>query len=475
MPTKIRTSFRDRTSLLASLREANAIVREKLSKIDVAMSESLYPLEKNSYHFVTRMLKSNNRVERALYSLIYVAAHQSEILSAGSSYIALHFATSFLENLLLEEDGTMIEGNETALKEEYDKTVERFRAVCSTHSKSLSMGILQKHIERVCDRDKALSNALYQALEIAGLEGKIHMEDSKQPNYMVEMKAGYSFALKPFKFFLNQESRLWEAANCKVMIVDGLLDSVSELDKVLNRSAETRIPLMIVASGFSEEVVATLKMNSDRGAFNIIPVRLSSDLDGLNIAVDVATVCGCDVISSLKGEMVLYTDYDALPTVDMVRCSEKEVMIEHGTSRAAVSAHIRGLIERRSQNHAIEDISSLFDNRIKGLIANAVTIRLPNLSETKKESVRMKIDISLRTCKTMLNYGVVSPKEVFENFIPATPMDRAFKKALETVGLAVDECSTLSEFLGVSFVGKTILSMMCAKGFVENEPEFATS
>lgn len=463
-----KTSFRDRSSLLTALREANDRVKEKLGKIEIAMSESLYPLQKNSYHFVTRMLKSNNRVERALYSLIYVSAYNSEILSAGSSYIALHFALHFLDNLMKESEEGFLNKNEYDLLGEYDKTIQRFRDTVKERSTSPRMNILEKHIEKVCEGDKILSQTILQALEIAGLEGKIHVEDSKQANYMVEMKAGYSFSLKPFKFFLN-ETGIWEERNVKVMIVDGLLETVAELDKILNKSVETKVPLMIVASGFSEEIVATLKMNTDRGAFNIIPVRLGSDLDSLNVANDVAVVCGTDVISSLKGEMVLYTDYDTLPMIDLVRCTEKEVMIEHGVTRAGVSRHIRELIEKRSQNHVVEDISTLFDNRIKGLIANAVVIRLPDMSESKRENVKMKIDVALRTCKTMLNYGVTRTEDLVQNFKPETKMDMIFSDALKT-GLIgnIEECSSLSAFAGTSIVGKTMLSMVCSRGFVEN-------
>src|SRR5574337_1146655 len=210
------TSFRDRSSLLTALHEANSVVKEKLKNIDIAMSESLYPLQKNSYHFVTRMLKSNNRVERALYSLIFKSAYQSEILSAGSSYVSLLFATGFLDALMKQEE-SFLNTNEYEFMLEYDKTMEKLKGLVSTQSQPPSLTLLEKHIEKVCEGDTLLSQAILQALEIAGLEGKIHVEESKQPTYMVEMKAGYAFNLKPFKFFLNDG--LWEARNVKVMIV----------------------------------------------------------------------------------------------------------------------------------------------------------------------------------------------------------------------------------------------------------------
>lgn len=463
----LHTSFRDRSSLLTALQEANLNIKEKLSKINIAMSESLYPLEKNSYHFVTRMLKSNNRVERTLYSLIYTAAYQSELLSAGSSYVALLFATAFLDNLMKQEE-EFLNTNENDLVAEYNKSTQKLRDLITSVSKPPSFELLEKHIGNVCGGDKLLSQAILQALEIAGLEGKIHVADSVQPTYMVEMKAGYAFNLKPFKFFLN-EVGIWEARNVKVLIVDGLLETVSELDKILNKSAETKIPMLLVAQGFSEEVVATLKMNTDRGAFNIIPVRLGVDLEGLNVANDVATVCGTDVVSALKGEMVMFVDYDTLPLVDLVRCTDREVMIEHGSTRGMVSQHIRGLLEKRNENHAIEDVNTLYDSRIKSLISNAVVIRLPNMAETKKESVRVRIDVALRTCKAMLNYGIVNNTNVMNWFLPTTPMDKIIKVSLIDVAREVEECSSLSTYAGMSIVGKTILSMMCSRGFVEND------
>ena len=78
----------------------------------------------------------------------------------------------------------------------------------------------------------------------------------------------------------------------KVLLVDGLIEKVSELDKLLNKSFETKNTLMIVAQGFSEEVVATVWNNNNRGIFDVMLARLPQSLESLNVLNDISAVSG---------------------------------------------------------------------------------------------------------------------------------------------------------------------------------------
>jgi hypothetical protein len=458
------SSFREKSVFLAEMQQANEKMKTLLGRIKVALSEQGYPLRKDTYHFLTRVLEPSNRAERTLFMLLFQSAYRSELLSAGSSYLAVRFANEFIQELV--KHPKLLSRNEVELMAEYEELVADLNRQITSISLPVTEEWMQQEIERICE-DPILAEAVWQAISVSGLEGKIHVEDGTLPNYVVEQKSGYYFnVLKPFKFMLPKNG-CWEAQNVKVMLVDGILERVSELDKILNGAMQTKIPTLLVAHGFSEEVVATIKANVDYGKFNIMPVRLTSDLESLNVLNDIAVVCGADVVSTLKGQMVVFTEFDSLPIVERIRLTSQELTIENAKTRRAVSNHLRMLLEKRQNQSEISDISDLIDRRIQGLISAAVTLRLPNMPASKRDNTKVKIDVALRSAKTLLNLGKANLQDVKGSPAPHGSLQGAFWKALKEVQREINTMPTLSAYTGIYFAGKTILSMMTTGGLVE--------
>lgn len=457
------TSFRDRASFLAETQQANTSMKEKLGRIQTALSEQGYPLRKDTYHFLTRVLEPRTRIERTLYMLLFHAAYQSELLSSGSAYLTVRFANEFIEELMKEPE--LLNQNEVELQASFERLMEVYKDRVRTLSRSVTAASLQEELVRVSD-DPVLSTAIWEALTVSGLEGKIHVEDGILPNYVVEQKSGYYFdVLKPFKFMLPQTG-VWDESNVKVMLVDGILERVSEIDKILNGAMETKIPVLLIAHGFSEEVISTIKVNVDYKKFSVMPVRLAPDLDSLNVINDIAVVSGGDVVSTLKGQMACFTEFDSLPMVERVRLTSKELCIENPKTRRAVSDHLRTLLEKRQANQSVVDLSDLVDKRIQGLIAASVVLRLPNMTAAKRDSTKVEIDIALRTVKTLLSYGRVGFEDIrVDEF--KEPLSKPFIKALNRVQEEIKSLPTMSAYAGIWFVGTTVLSLMTSNGLVE--------
>lgn len=459
------TSFREKSLFLAGVAQANSKMKELLGKIDTAMSEQGFPLRKDTYHFLTRVLKPQTRIERTLYMLLFQAAYQSEIMSSGSAYVAVRFANEFIEQLLKSPE--LLNQNEVELQASFERLLESYKDKVCVASETITEKTMQEEVAKTCD-DPVLATAIWESLLVSGLEGKIHVEDGILGNYVVEQKSGYYFdALKPFKFMLPKNG-IWEASMAKVMLVDGILERVSELDKILNGAYDTKNPLLLIAHGFSEEIIATIKLNVDAGKFDIMPVRLTTELDSLNVVNDIACVCGTDVVSTLKGQMVCFTEFDTLATVEKVRLTMNELSVENAKTRGGVSQHLRMLLEKRAAQHSVEDLSDLVDQRIKSLISAAVTLKLPNMTASKRDSTKVKIDIALRNAKTLLNYGRVNLANIpIGDEAARGTIDRAFWKAFEEVRKEIKTSPTLSAYAGIHFVGKTILAMMTSNGLVE--------
>ena len=448
------------------------------SKINFVLHEDLYPLEKDSYHFIGQLLKKlalSDRTSRAMASTLFKSCYQSELLSAGGANIAYLFGVVLAKELIKTP---MDDVNVQKLLGTFDKLIDELKSQFETHSSIPKLADIKNVVDRTCGTDVLLAHSIWEALNLAGLEGRIFVENGRQDNFFIELKEGYTFNLKPFKFMLHKNS--WEARKCKVLVVDGLVEKVSEIDHLLTKSLETKVPMMIVAHGFSEEVAATLKANQERGLLDVQPVRVPSDIDSLNIVNDIAVVCGSLPVSAMKGDLVVFTKYEELPIVDRVRLGVEECTIENRGTRAAVAAQAQSILEKRQNYFLHEEVQELFDKRLKSLISSTVLIHLPNHSSTKNDERRVKIDIALRQTKTMLHYGTVDLVAELETFREKMAfMQDADKDILNLYKRVIDafieklkaekttRAPTVSALGGIMLSGKAMLLLMTSSGFVK--------
>jgi hypothetical protein len=470
----LKTTFLAQDQLHSQLLETIEDIESIYSKINLILHEDLYPLKKESYHFIGKVLTrlgKDTRVTQAFTSMLFRSAYRGEVTSAGSAHIAFLFGLHFAKQIIRSN---LINTNEAKLKGDLEDTIEYFKNHLRASTEFPGPDNLQGVVKACCSDDEVLAHAVWEALQLAGVEGKIFVENGRQSNYVVELKEGYNFNLRPFDFMLKNKT--WEMRDCKMLVVDGLVEKISEIDQLLNNCLNTKQPMVIFAHGFSEEVAATLKINQEKGLLDVQPVRIPSDVDSLNVANDIAVVCGTSPVSAMKGDMVVFVKYDELPTVDRVRLSKHQCSIENSKTRLAVSEQIRALLEKRQSYLLHEEVQELFDKRMRSLVSNTVNVHLPNMPANKLDAQRVKIDVALRQAKAMLNHGIVDFNKIGKKFLlsqtqTCSDLDRCFRAALtETIQQYHETFTpTLSALLGCALSSKDVLMFLTASGVVKIE------
>lgn len=471
----IKTTFINRDDFLTEISSEIEKIESMYSKMDFILHEDLYPLKKDSYHFIGKLLKMiapTSREIRSFVANLFKTCFQAETISAGAANLALLYGLSLSKQIIKNplDNSSALEA-----RKEFNALMSLYKKAIEKNSSPAEETDLKNTILKSCDREPVLTEVIWQAINLAGLEGKIFVEDGRQENYIVELCEGYNFNLKPFKFMIEG---FWDRKNCKALIVDGLVEKVSEIDHLLTKSLETKIPMIIFAHGFSEEVVATLKANQEKGLLDIQPVRIPSDIDSLNVANDISIVCGCLPVSSMKGDLILFQKYEDIKTVDRVRLTENECSIENSKTRAAVAAQVKSILEKRQSYFLHEEVQELFDKRMKSLVSNSVSIHLPNSSAIKNDERRVKIDTSLRQCKTILNYGTVNIIDVIDQTLMEAKQNifsdtgLVFIRTLENFKKScrqedIKHCPAISAYIGPNLSGQTTLTTLLSAGFVK--------
>lgn len=430
-----------------------------MDKVELGLSSDHNYLQKNSYQLIASLMTGKDNCEKLLFNELLNTCFQIEIKCQGSSFYFLKAFLSFAKEYVKKENSTYSDFMDQNLRDAAIYLQEILK-VCAPASPDEINDLIDSIAQ-----DKVISSIIKEATALAGIEGNIVVEENELPNTIIELQFGYNFKINSFKGFIPSIGT-WTRSNLKILLVDGLVDKVSELDKILAKSFETKIPLMIIAQGFSEEVIATLHSNNFRNNFDIMPIRLESSLETLNVLNDIAVVSGCDIVSSLKGEMLTFVSYDSLPVIEKISLTNNVITIHNNQTRANVIGHLQYLQSRRKsqeENTSISDLSDLTTKRIQNLLAHIVKISIPKKDANK---IKGKIDNAIRACRSIYTYGFCQIEKINIDKLSAE-----WKKAHCSMvnGAKLNKIPSISFYIASTFAANIATSYFTASGAVIEE------
>lgn len=361
-----------------------------LSDVCSNASSSAITLSKGQISIRTKLqllhgLKFSDPFSSSMYELIVDHATRAEMVGPGGFDRCL---MRLLEKLKQRVDGITIDPLQVTLD-----------AIVGDGAAASSMDDLQWVI-KAYSPNLSCRNAgmLLVAIELAGFAGKIMIERTSTMKSSVELIRGYTFQLKSS---WKVEARYRHA---KIICIDGFVEAVSEIHHLLEEASSAKETVLLFTRGMHEDVLNTLKVNFDRGSLRVIPFTVKLDIDGLNTLKDIAVVSSCDVVSSLKGELISSIKLHEMKVVDEVVLHDGQVVIGNSSSAAGVSIVIADMRKRR-QEMKHDDLAAMMDGRIRSLSPNHVVIRIADDKDFIVNS--QSIDYALRAVKALVEHGTL--------------------------------------------------------------------
>jgi hypothetical protein len=271
-------------------------------------------------------------------------------------------------------------------------------------------------------------NILRQALIYAGFAGRIILEKSKTSD-SIEVMKGYTFeGLKP-QWDMNLHLK-----NCRILCIDGYIESASEIHNFLSSSSESNEYVVMFIRGLSQDVLNTIKVNFDRGTIRVLPVIVPFDILGINMINDISIVSGCDLKTSLKGDQITTLSLVDSSIIEEIIITSSKVTIINRKTNYSVSTHTKVLLEKR-EKEKIDDAIELIDKRLRALSPNHVVIRL--LNDHNWTSRVQSFDYTLRAIKSLNEHGTLcidNKKQLTSTFIASELCSIRCIKELKKVG-----------------------------------------
>lgn len=239
-------------------------------------------------------------------------------------------------------------------------------------------------------------------VEQGGLDGRYTLEVGKSDFPVIESTLGYNFSVTGPLDGLGE----WKRHDAKVIVIDGVIQFVHEIHHALESASSKKFPLLIVARGFGDDVIQTLRVNRLRGTVDCLPLAVPVEMDTLNTPKDVAIICNADLVSTIKGELISSIDLNVSPTVDGVIYKPGQLTLTNVSCENAVKIHVHQLSEARFKANG--ETQHLYDARIKSMSPNHTQVRLPRTYDAL--SVRSEAQMvanGLRLIRALHEGGVV--------------------------------------------------------------------
>ena len=384
------------------------IVEDLISgKINQSYEKSFVPLSLSEIPRIISNYKSDNPEENMIIQLIRNAILGSENSHASSSLFFLILMSKMLLELQKSQDNSnkILHDLEMLLKKAgYCKSPAMMKDITGCW-KSLF-------------RDNFNNYILEKSLALAGPSGNVYLNKGSSDDTSMELVCGYPYRLSsPEEFLTMTEIKNVSFNDCKILIIDGLLEKESEIHLILQNFHEKMQPGIIFARGFKEEVIATLATNWNRGTLKVIPILVPYDLEGVNLLKDIAVISGNDVTSSLKGELISSIDIEDLSEVSKFSYDSGKIIIENERTSESVRKHISNLKTTILENPqgAKRDMLS---KRIKGLLSRCVYIKIDDSLFEKKAIYIDRLETGIRMYRDISRYGLINLEKIDANNQP---------------------------------------------------------
>ena len=173
-------------------------------------------------------------------------------------------------------------------------------------------------IYNILVRDDRTRSIFNQIRQVAGSSARIVVQKTpaKKDAVIYRQNNVYPLAV-PQEFWRYTSKQKLEFTDVRVLVVDGVIVTVGEINRHLTSAFENKQALVIICRGFSEEILATLLQNYMKGNLNVFPIQIPTG-DMSNFLHDIGHLSDAEIVSTITGDVLAAKDEKCLGTLENI-------------------------------------------------------------------------------------------------------------------------------------------------------------
>ncbi len=302
--------------------------------------------------------------------------------------------------------------NPMDIKRGIDKAVAA--VVEGIRAQSQEVGDDFKKIEDVArisaNNDENIGRLIAEAMKKVKKEGVITVDEAKGTETTVDIVEGMQFDrgyISPY-FVTNTEKMECEMESPYVLIFDKKISNLKDMLPILEATAQSGRPLLIIAEDVESEALATLVVNRLRGSLKICAVKAPGFGDRRKeMLEDIAVLTGGTVVSEEKGMKLENTTLDMLGRAEKITVNKENTTIVNGAGNkdaiAARVAQIKTQIENTTSDYDREKLQE----RLAKLAGGVAVLHIGAPSEVEMKEKKDRVDDALSATRAAIAEGIV--------------------------------------------------------------------
>ena len=370
--------------------------------------------------------------------------NQSPISTKDGVTVAKHISTSDpVENLgidLLREasvktsdkagDGTttstllareMIKGglqylangaNAVEIKRGIDKSVkEVIKSLKENISEDISSEDQLEQIATIsANNDPEVGKLIATAMEKVGVEGVVHIEESKTGDTYLETVEGMQFdrGYLSHYFVTNNSTMTCTLEDPYILVLNQKLSQVKDLLPMLEAVSNTNKSLLIIAEDVDSEALATLIVNKARGTIKVAAVKAPDFGDRRKLILeDIASVTGGMVFDKDKGMKLDKFSWEWFGEARTVTISKEKTTIIDGKGKEEdVKQRLEEITTQIDKSQSDFETEKL-QERLAKMAGGVSIIHVGGYTETEMNEKKDRVDDALHATKAAIEEGIV--------------------------------------------------------------------
>ncbi|MCF6357682.1 MAG: chaperonin GroEL [Draconibacterium sp.] len=302
--------------------------------------------------------------------------------------------------------------NPMDLKRGIDKAVSK--VVESLADQAETIGDDYAKIESVAkvsaNYDSVIGALIAEAMKKVHKEGVITIEEAKGTETYVDVVEGMQFDrgyISPY-FVTDAEKMSADLENPFILIHDKKISTMKDLLPVLEATAQTGRPLMIIAEDVDGEALATLVVNRLRGSLKVCAVKAPGFGDRRKeMLEDLAILTGGTVITDEKGMNLEQATVEMLGQCEKITVDKENTTIVNGAGDQETIAARVGQIKRQIETTTSDYDKEKLQERLAKLAGGVAVIYVGAASEVEMKEKKDRVDDALSATRAAVEEGIV--------------------------------------------------------------------
>jgi chaperonin GroEL len=267
------------------------------------------------------------------------------------------------------------------------------------------------NVATISAQDPKIGDLIAEAFSKVGKDGVITVEESPTLGLSLEFTEGLQFDkgyISPY--FITDQDRL-EAVleDAYVLVNQAKISSMADFLPILEKVAQTKKPLLVIAEDVEAEALATIVVNKIRGLLNIAAVKAPGFGDRRKaMLADIATLTGATVVSEELGIKLESVGLEALGSARRIVVTKDDTTIIDGAGDGtAIEERIRQIRTEIEATDSDWDREKL-QERLAKLSGGVCVLRAGAATEVELKEKKHRLEDAISATRAAIEEGIIA-------------------------------------------------------------------